>query len=128
MNQKLVLLVDDDKDFIEQQSINLTAMGYQVATAYSAAEAQDWLARQQPDLAIVDLMMENTDSGFVLSYHIKKQHPEIPVILVTAVTRETGMSFDLINSEEKQWIKADAVLPKPIRFEQLASEIRRLVN
>ena len=62
----------------------------------------------------------------MLSYHIKKKYPGLPVILVTGVAAETGLEFDSTTGEERSWIKADRVLAKPIRFEQLAAEIHRL--
>ena len=48
----------------------------------------------------------------------------MPVILVTAVASETGLDFDAATAEERGWIKADAVLDKPVRFEQLAARDR----
>jgi hypothetical protein len=42
--------------------------------------------------------MENEDSGFILSYKIKRKNPEIPIIIATAVAAETGMSFELTPS------------------------------
>ena len=39
-------------------------------------------------------MMEQHDDGFVLSHHLKRRFPGLPVILVTAVTSETGLVFD----------------------------------
>ena len=78
-------------------------------------------------MAIVDLMMENFDDGFRLCYKIKKADKNIPVILVTGVAGETGMDFDASTNEERSWIKADVVLDKPIRFEQLKREMDRLL-
>jgi CheY-like chemotaxis protein len=63
----------------------------------------------------------------VLCHHIRKQDPSIPVILVTSVNSETGMDFDMATGEDREWIKADALLAKPIRFEQLLGEIDRLL-
>ena len=123
--KKSVLLVDDDVDFLEQHRLFLESENYDVVAAQSRAEAEDLLKTLRPDLAILDLMMEETDDGFVLAYNIKKKDPHIPVILVTAVTSETGLEFDSVG-EEGSWIKADAILPKPIRFEQLKREIHRL--
>ncbi len=128
-NQKrTVLAVDDDVDLLMQIRLQLEAAGFNVITAESEREAEKILENTRPDLAILDLMMENMDTGFTLSYHIKKKDPSIPVILVTAVTRETGFEFDISSSEERSWIKADAILDKPIRFEQLKREIERLVK
>jgi hypothetical protein len=72
--------------------------------------------------------MENEDSGFILSYKIKKKYPDVPVILATAVTAETGMSFDLSDQSNNEWIKADLFLDKGIRADQLEKEIKKLLK
>jgi CheY-like chemotaxis protein len=123
-----ILIVDDDPDFLEQMRMQVSAMGYRVLSADGRARAEEILAGERPDLAILDLMMENVDDGFVLSHRIKKITPPIPVILVTAVKSETGMDFDLTSGDERPWIRADAILSKPIRFEQLTREIERLLS
>lgn len=121
---KKVLIVDDDVDFLEQNRLFLESEGFEVISAESRDEAEKILDETKPDLAILDLMMDETDDGFVLSYNLKKKYPDVPVIIVTAVTSETGMEFD--NLQEHTWIKAEVMLPKPIRFEQLKREIDRL--
>jgi CheY-like chemotaxis protein len=123
-----VLLVDDDEDFLYQHKIQLEHAGYQVTTATTRAEAEALAAEAKPDLAILDLMMEQHDDGFVLSHHLKRQLPGLPVILVTAVTAETGISFSPTSGAEREWVGADALLAKPIRFEQLRREVERLLR
>jgi len=123
-----LLVADDDPDFLDQVRLQLEAAGFAVRTAASQREAEALLAEGLPDLAVVDLMMENLDAGFALCYHIKKRDPRVPVLLVTAVTGETGLEFDAATDEERSWVKADAVLPKPVRFEQLVREIRRFLK
>jgi DNA-binding response OmpR family regulator len=123
-----ILLVDDDEDFLFQHRIQLENAGFAVATAGSRSEAEEKTNDFRPDLAILDLMMEHHDDGFVLSHHLKRKFPGLPVILVTAVTSETGLVFDPASPEQRAWIGADALLAKPIRFEQLQREIDRLVN
>lgn len=125
---KKVLVVDDDLDFLTQIQVNLKAAGFEVATAESQKQAEEYLAQNHPDVAVVDLMMEHPDAGFALSYHIKKKDPTIPVILVTAVASETGLEFDASTDEERSWVKADAFLAKPVRFEQLLREINRFLE
>lgn len=124
---RTVLLVDDDIDFLEQHRLLLESAGLKVVSAESQAQAEELLENLQPDIAICDLMMEHTDGGFALCYHIKKRYPTTPVILVSAVASETGMEFDASTDEERSWIKADAFLTKPVRFEQLQGEIDRLL-
>lgn len=126
--KKTVLVVDDDIDYLNQIRLQLEAAGFEVLTAEGQKAAEDILRRRKPDLAVVDLMMEHQDSGFVLCYHLKKKDPALPVILVTAVTSETGLEFDATTEEERSWIKADRVLAKPIRYEQLFAEIERLIG
>jgi DNA-binding response OmpR family regulator len=127
-DQIKILLVDDDEDFLFQHRIQLENAGFQVAAAANRAEAEAALGSFTPDLAILDLMMEHHDDGFVLSHHLKRRFPQLPVIMVTAVTSETGLVFDPASPEERRWIGADALLAKPIRFEQLRREIDRLLK
>lgn len=123
-----ILLVDDDSDYLFQKQLELEEFGHKVKTFLSAKEAREYIKHNMPDVAIIDLMMEEMDAGIVLSYDIKKLYPKLPVIMATAVTNQTRMTFDRSNNElDKSWIKADAVLTKPVRLEQLLKEIERLV-
>lgn len=58
----------------------------------------------------------------------KEKYPDVPVILATAVSRETGMSFSVDTEREKSWIRADRYLEKGIRAEQLDQEIMKLLK
>ncbi len=123
-----VLVVDDDVDFLSELKERLEGRGYEVVTAEGQISAESILEDCRPDLAIVNLMMEYTDSGFVLSYHIKKKDPTIPVILVSAVRSQTRLDFHAATPEARSWTKADAMLDKPVRFEQLEREMERLLD
>jgi two-component system, OmpR family, response regulator len=122
-----VLLVDDDSDFLWQQKVQLEAAGFDVVTAVGESEAKRKLAERRPDLAVIDVMMDNPDTGFTLCYYIRKLAPDVPLILVTSIVSETGLDFGLASDNDRAWIHADALLAKPIRFEQLRSEIDRLL-
>jgi two-component system, OmpR family, response regulator len=126
--KKTILVVDDDIDYLYQQKIQLEAAGYNVLTAEGMVGAEEILQDTLPDLAVVDLMMEELDGGFTLCHRIKKKDPAIPIIMVTAVASETGMEFDTATEEERSWLKADALLDKPVLFEQLNREIKRLLK
>jgi CheY-like chemotaxis protein len=127
-NGKTILVVDDDVDLLEQVSSAMTARGFEVVTAGGQEEAADKLLSVRPDLAIVDLMMERSDSGFVLCHELKQLYPKTPVILLTAVTAATGMRFGSEDGRERAWIQADALLDKPVRPETLAHEVERLLH
>jgi CheY-like chemotaxis protein len=123
-----ILVVDDDADYLAQTQMMLASAGYTVVTADSVKAAKDLLATTRPDMAIVDLMLENADGGFQLCHHVKRLAPQTPVIIVTAVASETGINFGMTDPGDKAWIKADALLAKPVRFEQLQREIARLLK
>ncbi len=125
--KRTVLIVDDDPDFLVQQRTGVEALGYEVVSGESRQEAERILDELKPDLAIIDVMMDEMDGGFVLSYSIKQRYPDVPVIIVSGVTSESGIAFDAATDEEKSWIKADAFLAKPIRFEQLKQQVERLL-
>jgi len=128
MRKKTILIVDDDIDYLFQLRFKIEQFGYQIITAESQKEAESIIETTKPDLAIFDLMMESEDSGFVLSYKIKRKYPDVPVIIATAVSAETGMTFDLNSEQDREWIRADLFLDKGIRSDQLEQEITRLLN
>lgn len=123
-----ILVVDDDEDFLLQEKLQLEAAGFKVLAAGTRRKAEDLFVQGRPDLAILDLMMEDIDAGLSLCHQMKKARPDLPVILVTSVMRDTGIELDASTEEERSWIQADAVLDKPVRFEQLRREIDRLLK
>jgi DNA-binding response OmpR family regulator len=122
---KKVLIVDDDPDFLDQMKMMFTTRGYEVVSASSRKEAEAVLESFKPEIAVIDLMMENDDDGFVLAYRIKKRVSGCAVIMVTNVTGETGIEFPRVD-DASGWITADAILPKPVRFEQIEEELRKI--
>ncbi|PID92519.1 MAG: response regulator [Bacteroidetes bacterium] len=126
--KKTILLADDDPDQIFLVKHHLEKWGYDVVAVDSREEAERYLAGASPDLAILDLMMEEEDSGFILSYRIKRKKPDIPVIISTAVASERGISFDLNSPGSKSWIKADHYLEKGFRMEQLKMLVEKLLK
>lgn len=125
---KTAFLVDDDVDYVFQMTTMLENIGFEVVSAIGQKEGEEMLEKIKPDLAIFDLMMENKDSGFILSHRFKKRFPDVPVIIATALTSETGMVFSLEDKSNNKWIKADLYLEKGIRQDQLQREINKLLK
>ncbi len=128
MAGKRVLIVDDDKEFVKLYSLFLRNRGLDVAAAYSAAEAMETLRASSPDVVVLDVMMEHFDSGFNVSRDIKREFPDLPIILMTAIGEETGMDFRPKNEEEKQLMNADAFLDKAASPEKLFEKIEELTG
>jgi CheY-like chemotaxis protein len=121
------MLIDDDPDFLLQQKSQFEAAGYAVTTADGSKLARTVLNQTSPDLVVMDLMMGEMDAGIVLSREIKQKNPGLPIIMVTGVTRETGMSFDDNTAESRRWLNVDEVIAKPVRFDQLKGAVEGLL-
>ena len=78
-----LLLVDDDPDLLKLISLRLTSAGYRVRTAESGEAALATMAVTRPALVITDLRMPGMD-GLQLFETIHRQHPTMPVIILTA--------------------------------------------
>jgi DNA-binding response OmpR family regulator len=127
-SNKTILIVDDDIDYLFQLKLQVEKFGFNVVVAESQKEAENLLSSLKPDLAILDLMMENDDSGFILCYKMKRRYPDVPIIIATAVAAETGMTFGISTEQERKWIRADLYLEKGIRTDQLHKEILKLLK
>ncbi len=78
-----LLLVDDDPSLLKLLGMRLTSEGFNVTTAENGQEALRRLAREQVDLVISDLRMDEMD-GMALFAEIQKRQPGMPVIILTA--------------------------------------------
>jgi CheY-like chemotaxis protein len=123
--KKKILLVDDDLDLLEQNKILLESKGYEMVTADNCKVGFELFKAEKPDAAIIDLIMEEHDSGFILSYKIKKDvhGKNIPVFVITSATYLTGFKFGSSTSEEKEWIKCDEIINKPVVIDELVQKL-----
>ena len=125
---KTILVVDDDVDILEQVSLTLKQAGYVVECAEGTPSAEEVLLRCRPDLAIVDLMMDEMDAGFVLCHQIKRLYPGTPVLMMTAVTASTGLDFTPASAQEQSWVEADLLLHKPVHPDRLKVAVSQLLS
>jgi two-component system, OmpR family, phosphate regulon response regulator PhoB len=124
-----ILLVDDDRDFLEMTSHVLEAAGYRTTCVAGPAAALEAMAQQRPDLVVSDLMMKTLDSGFSLARQIKADSRlrGVPVILATAVASRLGLDFTPRSRDDLAAMHADAFLEKPILPADLLAAVRRLL-
>ena len=123
-----MLFVDDSVAFRDNNVAKLTAEGFIVTEAESETQAMELVDKDNFDIILTDLVMDNPDSGFSLAYHIKKKYPNIPIIIVSTANSKFGLDFSMSSESERRWMKCDAMLPKPTRFEQLLAECYRLLG
>lgn len=126
--KKKILLIDDDVDLIEMNRALLSVMGYEVDFAYNGEEGLDKIRSWQPDLVVLDVMMNSPGEGFEVARRIKTDQSlcAIPVVMLSAVNNESGLSLRV--GPDRQWNPVDAFIDKPVRKEQLLKTIRNLLS
>lgn len=123
-----VLVIDDDHDYLLQQKLELESAGFEVLQSDTTTKAEKLLSETKPSIAIVDMEMEEPDTGYSLCFSIKQRYPDVPVIVVTGVVSDTGLDFDTARIDAHGRVKPDLLLAKPVRIDELASEIHRLLR
>jgi CheY-like chemotaxis protein len=126
----VILLVDDDPDFVEITRSILEAAGFRVETCDEPRAALERMRRARPDALISDLMMQDLDSGFSLVKQVRAD-PELralPVIMVTAIASECGLSFTPQSRAELEALGADAFFDKPVDAQALVQTLHGLLT
>ena len=114
----VILCIDDDADFREVTKLVLDDAGYIVKSAASAEEGLRAYKEEKPDLLIVDLMMEEVDSGTTFVKDIRLLGDIPPVYLLSGVGDSLSMTTDY--SE----LGLAGVLQKPINPALLLKTIK----
>ena len=127
--QSLILIVDDDFDFLEINRIILEGAGYRVATATNPAEALTCIEAEAPDLVITDLMMTSIDAGFAFAAQVKgdPRTAGVPVIISTSVSSALGLNFHPDSTEDLAKMNVDAYFDKPIDAQALLAKVGELL-
>lgn len=118
--KKKILIVDDDPNLLRLLGIRLSAAGYNVKSAESAKIALGILKSFLPHMVISDLRMEGMD-GMALFEQIRKQHPHMPVVIMTA----HGTIPDAINAT-KQGVFS--YLTKPFESQELLGTVEKAIQ
>ena len=92
--KNVILIVDDDSDIRATLRLVLEKGGYVVDAAANAREGLQLYKSGNPDLAIVDLMMEEVDSGANLVKEIRARGGQLPVYLLSSVGDSLYVSID----------------------------------
>ena len=115
-----ILIVDDEKDFVEMLSLRLEDQGHRVRAAFDGDAGLAALAEAECDVVILDIRMPGKD-GITVLKAIKSSHPVVEVILLTghgtidtAVEGLKSGAFDYVQ--------------KPTRFEGLLEKLEAARN
>ena len=86
-----ILLVDDNSNGLSARRCVLEELGYRISTALSGADALEHFARHKFDLVVTDYKMPRMD-GIELIARLRKQVPDVPVILISGFVDALGLS------------------------------------
>jgi DNA-binding response OmpR family regulator len=115
-----ILLVDDEKGFVDVISKRMSKRNMDVAKAFSGREALQALRKTDFDAVVLDLKMEDMDGIEILKL-FKTIVPDLPVIMLTGHGSEEA-------ARDGIGLGASDYLTKPCDFEELIAKIRDAVS
>lgn len=123
---KRILIVDDDADFITATRAVLAGAGYEVAECTKATEALAKVREFRPDLIVLDVMMETGMAGFNVSYEVRKDphFAQTPILMVTAIHQTTPLRFS--PETDGEYLPVQKLLDKPVPADVLLKEVALL--
>ncbi len=124
---KKILLVDDDKDFVESTR-TLLEEKYEVVVAYDGDEGIAKAKKEKPDLIILDVIMPVED-GFTAADEIAgdEELKMIPLMLLTSFGSRMTKETEIPRSRGME-VSADDYVEKPVEPDALLENVKKLIG
>lgn len=110
-----IIVIDDEKAIVDIIKFNLEKEGYKVITAFDGEEGLKMIEEENPDMAILDVMMPKKD-GFQVLKELRVNH-DLPVIMLTAKEEEVDKVLGLE-------LGADDYITKPFSMRELMARVK----
>lgn len=111
-----ILVVDDEKEIADLVELFLKNEGFTVYKFYDSKSAVDCISSKQIDLALLDVMIDETD-GFSILRKIREQNLNFPVIMLTAKVEDSDKILGLS-------LGADDYITKPFNPLEMVSRVK----
>jgi DNA-binding response OmpR family regulator len=120
--QPLILAADDDEDILGLVSFRLERAGYTVIVARDGEEALELAVKEQPDLAVLDVMMPKVD-GFEVTRRLRAEEAtsRMPIILLTAKAQDADLQQGFAAG-------ADDYIRKPFSPDELRVRVQAILG
>ena len=128
MKKQKILIVDDDVDLSGSLKVVFEQAGYDMLTATTRSEGMEKIRTEQPDLIILDAMIEEWQDGFEMSRDLKgdPRFKNTPILMLTSIQEKTGIEMKS-SAGDPVWLPVDAFLDKPVSPDALLAEVRKLL-
>ncbi|HZW37818.1 MAG: response regulator transcription factor [Syntrophothermus sp.] len=118
-----IVIIDDDPDILDASTLVLNTKGFEVKTARNPEDGYQLVKQWNPDLIILDVMMNEPDDGFFLAQKFRKEGIKTPILMYTSVSKAIGMDFGI-----GELVPVDEFVEKPISPEELISKVEKLIQ
>lgn len=116
-NKKRILCIDDDREFLQFLRLLLQDAGYIVTEASSGSEGLVKFKTSNPDLVLIDLMMDQFYEGAKVCKEMRSLNDSVPILLVSTIADHFRAT-----SDPKEF-PFDAYLQKPVNEEALLKKV-----
>jgi two-component system alkaline phosphatase synthesis response regulator PhoP len=122
-----ILLVDDDKDFVESTKIILESKAYEVIVAHEGDEGVRKAREEKPDLILLDIIMP-VKNGFTAAEQLKKdpQLSKIPTLMLTGFSVKRGGTA--IPVSRGFTLETEDYIEKPVSPEELLARVAKFLK
>jgi len=118
-----ILFVDDDPDIVEAGQIVLRSAGHEVFAACSREEGMAAVKTAEPDLIILDVMMEEPDDGIAMAVDLRKAGFKKPILMLTSLSKVVGYAY----GRNDDVVPVDDFQEKPIDPKTLLAKVNELL-
>jgi DNA-binding response OmpR family regulator len=120
MEERKILLVEDEQKIADTLKLGLTEHGYYVEAAYDGTIGYRLFQSQEFNLVVLDINLPGIN-GYELCKKIRANDPRVPIIMLTALS-------SLEDKIEGYDAGADDYIIKPFEFRELLMKIRALLK
>jgi DNA-binding NtrC family response regulator len=118
-DKKKVLIIDDDMDFREMATIVLESVGYDVQEAEDGAKGLAVVKSTKLNFILLDVMMEEVDTGVKLAQEIASASPGTPIVILSSFADAAKQLFDTTALPVKEYLQ------KPLKSDELLALVKK---
>ncbi len=126
-----ILMIDDDADYVTAMRILLESRGHRFVSAPSGDEGLARVKEVNPDLILLDVMMDTRTEGFHVSLKLRDRSPDaefapwrhVPILMLTSIHQTTPLRF----GPDEDYLPVNALLEKSVRLDVILAKVDELL-